>query len=151
MTATLVRWGATPPTQARINWSRWIADCPACGSALAVQRGQHDFGAWTPDGFASGCWDCGTRTVILWPADDLAAGVERMLSMRPDPKTRNWTPGETLHDLMVENAHAGIFTQPALDAGPGLELLAVEGDRIVVDALPATPAIDRPARHQIGA
>jgi len=101
------------------------------------------------------CWDCGARVDVLWPDVPLQAGVERLLSMRPDPNTRNWSAGETLHDLMRENAEHGIFTHPALEDGthvPGRELLVVADDRIVVDILPATRELVATAtRRQIGA
>lgn len=158
--SSLVVWGQVPPAPARVNWGRWIADCPTCGSALAVEPGQDRLGAtvWDHDGehltaarFQEGCWDCGTVTDLVWPDAGVVDGVERLLAMRPDPKTRNWEPHETLHDLMRENAQHGIFSQPAVTAAlaaaaPGRELLAVGQDgRIVVDALPATrPLSSRP-------
>jgi hypothetical protein len=63
--------------------------------------------------------------------------------MRPNVTTRNWEPGETLIDLMVENGQHGVFDQlPA--ALPGNSLLYVEEGRIVNDALPMLPSrIDR--------
>lgn len=160
----LVVWGHVSPAPARVNWGRWIADCPSCGSALAVEPGQPLLGAtvWEHDGehltaarFQEGCWDCGTVTDLVWPDAGVIDGVERLLAMRPDPKTRNWEPHESLHHLMRENAEHGIFSQPAVTAalaaalhtgGAGRELLAVGQDgRIVVDALPATrPLSSRP-------
>ena len=156
----LVVWGHVSPAPARVNWGRWIADCPSCGSALAVEPGQPLLGAtvWEADGehltaarFQEGCWDCGTVTDLAWPDSGVIDGVERLLAMRPDPKTRNWEPHESLHDLMRENAERGIFSHPVIHAAaaaasPGHALLDVdEGGRIVVDALPATrPLSSRP-------
>jgi hypothetical protein len=73
----------------------------------------------------------------------MTTGVERLLSMRPNVASRNWEPGETLIDLMVENGQHGVFNQlPA--ALPGNSLLHVEEGRIVTDALPMLPGrIDR--------
>lgn len=66
----------------------------------------------------------------------MCRGIERLLSMRPDELNRNWVPGETLIDLMAENAKHGVFGQ--LDpAPPGTPLLVVEEERIRVDHLPA--------------
>lgn len=156
MTA-LVVWGEVPPALARVNWGRWIADCPSCGSALAVEPGQERLGGplWESDGermylagFREGCWDCGTVTDLVWPDSGTVDGVERLLGMRPDPKTRNWEPHESLHDLMRENAQHGIFSHPAVTAAaaPGREVLTVGQDgRIGTDALPATrPLSSRP-------
>jgi hypothetical protein len=68
----------------------------------------------------------------------MVEGVERLLAMRPNPKNRNWRPGETLIDLMTENAVHGVF-DPALPADPGTCLLSVDEGRIMTDALPAVP------------
>ncbi len=161
MTA-LVVWGTVAPALARVNWGRWIADCPSCSSALAVEPGQlrlgapvweHDGEQWIRTGFREGCWeqDCGARADVLWPDSGTLDGIERLLAMRPDPKNRNWEPHESLHDLMRENAERGIFSHPVIHAAaaaaaPGHALLDVdEGGRIVVDALPATrPLSSRP-------
>jgi hypothetical protein len=65
-------------------------------------------------------------------------GVERLLMMRPDPSTRNWFPGETLGDLMMENGAHGIFDHLGhLAVTPGVSLFTVEEERIRVDNLPA--------------
>ena len=58
--------------------------------------------------------------------------VARLLSLRPDPLTRNWE-GESVHDLMVENAVHGIFDN--LEPGPVLSWS--DHDGITVDQLPA--------------
>ena len=53
---------------------------------------------------------CGTVTEVIWPSEAMMAGVERILMMRPDPTKRNWWPGETLHDLIAENAEHGLLS-----------------------------------------
>lgn len=154
MTA-LVVWGEPAPAAPRVNWGRWLVDCAACGSALAVEPGtpvlgapvwEHDGAQWVRVGFREGCWDCGARCDLVWPDGAFVDGVERLLAMRPHAHNRNWHPGETLHDLMRENAEHGIFSVPELaDAfrvEPGRELLTVGQDgRLEVDALPATRAL----------
>jgi predicted ABC-class ATPase len=77
---------------------------------------------------------------IVWPAR--AEDVERLLSMRPDPHTRNWEPGETLNDLLLENMQHGVLSSVAESASAGA-LLAVADDAILMDALPS--------RYEIGA
>jgi hypothetical protein len=70
----------------------------------------------------------------------MVAGVERLLSMRPNVATRNWEPGETLIDLMVENGKHGVFDPiSTAELPPGTSLLNVEEGRIVTDILPALP------------
>jgi hypothetical protein len=38
------------------------------------------------------------------PPDDERQAIEAALRVRPDPTTRNWLPGETVADLLRENA-----------------------------------------------
>lgn len=95
----------------------WIIDCPLCSGAQVVDLGAR-------------CVDCGLLLEPRWPAEDLRYGVERMLSMRPIVHTRNWNPGETLHDLLAENVQHGI--------GPAEgEAISIVGDSIVRDSLGA--------------
>lgn len=83
---------------AEANWSRWIVKCPSpyCRSALQLPRNYPEFG----------CWDCGTRAPVVWPTK--LREIEKILSMRPDPITRNWVPGESLFDLIAENLAHGV-------------------------------------------
>lgn len=129
MTA-LVRPGSYV-SEAYADWSHWVARCGACrpGAGL-LQRFAPNFQ----------CDFCGAVTEVIWPAESIVAGVERLLMMRPDPSTRNWKPGETLSDLVVENAVHGIFDnleQLGLTATPGKSLLSVDDERIRVDRLPS--------------
>lgn len=83
---------------ARVNWNRIVVDCPrpGCTSALMVPP-------FSP-GFE--CWDCGWSAPIVWPPN--LADIVAVLLMRPDPKTRNWEPGETVMELVGENLAHGI-------------------------------------------
>ncbi len=127
----LVRRGVS---YARCNWSRWVGDCPSpfCLAALQLRRYQPWFT----------CMECGETGEIVWPAR--AEDVERLLSMRPDPNTRNWEPGETLNDLLLENMQHGVLSHAAVAAPPG-PLLSIVDDAIIVDVLP------RLGRYEIGA
>lgn len=94
--------------QARHNWNDWKAECPACPSAMTIPVGTTTVT----------CWDCGAVIgPIVWPNDP--AGIEAILSYRPDPNTRNWDPGQTLEELLLENAEAGDVPPEwrALDSG----------------------------------
>lgn len=110
-------------TFARINWGRPVVDCPSphCTSALMLPAG-------TP---VTQCWDCGACGAVVWPAnlDDIAL----VLAQRPDDKTRNWEPGETLMDLVNENLLHGILPSglDQLDPDRVGPLLVVRDDRIV--------------------
>ncbi len=126
----LVLWGVVPPTAARVNWGRWVADCTMCRSALALTPGL--------PGFV--CWDCGARVEVVWPSVEVQAGVERVLAFRPDPATRNWSTAETVQQLWEENLDHGIAVL-ALDVPEDFVTFAVAGDLILRDHLPATPAL----------
>lgn len=107
---------------AEANWGRWVVRCPRCPSALDGVPGDPAFR----------CWECGATAAVDWPPEATVAGVERLLLMRPDVTTRNWLPGETLIDLVVENAAHGIWDTDT----PGE--LTVDDGRIRVDTLPLT-------------
>lgn len=109
---------------AEANWGRWVGRCPArfCFSAMQLQRGQPAFR----------CADCGTGADVVWPP--FAEDAETLLMMRPDPTTRNWVPGEDLHDLLHENILHGIMP-PELEDHPGGLVQVIAGDRIVRNEL----------------
>lgn len=115
---------------ARANWGRWIADCPSpfCLSALAISpRGP------LADVFV--CLDCGAEAEVIWPTN--VREIERFLRIRPDPKTRNWEPGETLHDLLSENIAHGLYDGlTTIQAASPVPLLLTIGDRIILDNTP---------------
>lgn len=96
-------------TFARFNWSRWVVDCssPWCTSAMTLPAGT----------LLMRCLDCSWFTEpIVWPEQiDM---IETVLLMRPDEKTRNWEPGETVFDLIAENLQHGIIQPPAELDGP---------------------------------
>ena len=107
-----------PVTYARVYVGDWIIDCPVCGGAQVV-------------GLGDVCVDCETRLEVRWPSDEVRYGVARLLSMRPIRHTRNWSPGETLHDLLGENVQHGIGpTEPG-------EVIEIIGDTITRDTLPS--------------
>ena len=114
---------------ARVYSSMWIVDCHACANAWHVERFQPD---WE-------CYYCGGHYEIVWPAHDTAMSIERLLLMRPLPYTRNWMPGESLHDLVKENGEHGVFDPlKAIPHDPGQALLVVSDQTIRTDQLPVT-------------
>ena len=135
MTA-LVHTGAVAEVYA--NWSRWVAECGHC-----------QYGAATLQRFATHfrCSFCGGVTEIIWPTPEMVRGVERLLMMRPDPSTRNWTPGETLTQLCWENGEHGIFDGLDPELAPGPVPLSVADNRIQIDLL---PKVLPPRRMEIG-
>lgn len=123
---------------AEANWGRWIVKCPVswCDNAMQVERGQLDF-------CCAGLDSCGCLAEITWPADP--AAIEMLLEMRPAKKTRNWVPGESLEDLIAENAIHGVLPQ---DLGPGT-LAQIVDERLVGGSLHLQ--LTSAARPQIGA
>lgn len=107
------------------NFGRWVVACPRCPHAVDA-----DAHTRTP---VFACDMCGLRAEVEWPSAEMVHGIERLLLMRPDYTKQNWLPGETLVDLMQENAEHGIFA----DVPDGLSL-TVTDERIRVDTLPIT-------------
>lgn len=114
---------------AEANWGRWVARCPSryCRSAMQLQR-------WQP---VFRCAECGTGADVVWPS--FAEDAELLLMMRPDPTTRNWVPGEDLHDLLRENLEHGIVPRE-IEGHPGGLVLSIVGDRIVHNELTSARA-----------
>lgn len=104
--------------RARVNWSRWIADCATCPNAWQIIYGQT---GWI-------CNNCGTINPIIWPPDP--AAIEFLLAVRPNPFTRSWSWPETLDDLLIENAAHGLVS--ALETtDPEVKLMVTIDDRVV--------------------
>lgn len=81
--ATLI----TTRARARVNYGRWIADCPRpyCANAMRLTPGQSAF-------HCGGEGGCQLVAEVEWPAD--AAGIWAALEVRPVPGTRNWYPDD---------------------------------------------------------
>jgi hypothetical protein len=62
---------------------------------MALFRGQDIYVCDGPGG-------CGAEGRLSWPADPEA--IEAILAMRPVPRFQNWQPGESLEELLSENA-----------------------------------------------
>lgn len=115
-----------------VNWGRWVARCGLCPAPApaTLQFGDRSFT----------CVECGTITSIIWPSEEMRAGIVRLLKMRPTAINRNWLPGETLIELVKENAAHGLYDNLAergVEANPGDTLLVIDADRIRTDNLPA--------------
>lgn len=95
------------------NTGWWVAQCPAPGCHGAEYYGVADtaagrrVGGLTLDRYVC-LIGCGRAFAAVWPSLSLRAGVEQLLALRPDPAKRNWEPGETLEQLLWENAAHGI-------------------------------------------
>lgn len=96
--------GPLPRYEARINWGRWIVDCPHCNSGLNVT---------TTDTTAI-CLDCGTEWFeVVFPPAARKRDIERRLLKRPGNAAKifphsNWYPGESVASLDRENLRMGI-------------------------------------------
>lgn len=91
------------PLAARIYQGWWIVDCPCRGA---------DF-VWLATPLVW-CGSCGNaqlgglwRRVVL-PDETERRAIEAALLARPLHASRNWIPGETVADLLAENAEHGL-------------------------------------------
>lgn len=111
---------------AYLNHGRWVAHCPRPGCTNAEGFGRIDggpAGGLRADSFecraeiAPGLHmgGCGLRCAVDWPPE--VAEIEALVMCRPSPVTRNWQPGETLHDLLKENLAHGLIPNDELEIG----------------------------------
>ena len=104
----MVQAGRRPKSSAvafaRVNHSRWLVDCPdpTCGGCQYASKTDRRFFCHTCHNAAAG----GGWVDVVWPRN--AEVIERVLGERLDPRTRNWTPGETPESLRHENTLAGV-------------------------------------------
>ena len=88
---------------AYVNHGRWCVDCPyGCGSAQYASHSDRRFF----------CVDCANRgdprwVPVAWPSELELTTIEAVLSVRPDPTTQNWRPGEAIDELTAENTGHG--------------------------------------------
>ncbi len=124
---------------AEANWGRWIVRCPRpfCTNAIQVNRWEQAF-------TCAGAGGCGWSSPIEWPPDP--EGIEALLSMRPDATTRNWLPGETLQQLLIENSTHDVVPREFL-AESGC-ILETRGERITDGRL--MHALPEYRRREIG-
>lgn len=93
------------PAVARVNASRWIADCPVtgCEGAEYVNLDERLFF----------CCECRNQAFgnspikVALPDADTLAEIERLLLLRPAPASRNWESDRSVDDLKAENTEAG--------------------------------------------
>lgn len=141
-----------------MNQGLWVARCPRplCTNAERFGRcADGSVGGLTGSSFwcrdVDGLGGCGLRCPADWPSN--IEKIEQMVLCRPVPASRNWEPGETLHDLLAENIGNGIVPlSPAeLEAARTGELLPgggkifeMIGDEVTVGGLgsSALPAIE---------
>lgn len=93
---------------------RWTVVCPTCGMRLPAHTSS---GGRVELVRCTRCHNsaAGKRPFpVLWPSREQAGRIERILACRPDVKTRNWIPGESLHMLAAENVEHGCAV-PALE------------------------------------
>ena len=84
------------PVAARVSAGSWVVDC-LCGAGNAVDP------AWP----VAYCFGCGAvHAAVRFPADIDA--ITAALLQRPDPRTRHWTPGDTVNDVRRDNLANGL-------------------------------------------
>lgn len=96
------------PMIARVNHGLWIASCE-CGARGAPSPGCV---VWLsiPLGW---CVRCGNQATgrgwrpIALPPPDMREEIERLLELRAEVGDRNWSPGESIEDLIREQLEHG--------------------------------------------
>jgi hypothetical protein len=80
---------------ARLDWGRWVADCPnpQCTNAMGLEIGQATFRCEFPAGPPTAPRIDGCRTVVPldWPADPQA--IEDEVAGLPESE-QNWRPAD---------------------------------------------------------
>jgi len=101
--AAMVKAGQSATrASAWVDHSRWLVNCPdpTCVGCQYASKGDPRFFCNYCHNAAAGGW-----VSVDWPDD--VEGIEAALAARPDPRTRNWKPGESVDDLLRENAENG--------------------------------------------
>lgn len=113
-----------PTVTPRLNHGRWIVDCPSCNAAdlLEVVAGRDAVStvylcrSTSPE--ACGNVNTGRGMALVEIDRALLAAVDSRTSHRP-VDARNWSPGESLADLELENRMRGYPSEAgALVASP---------------------------------
>ena len=87
----------------QVNHGRWIVECEHCSGAQFAVRGDTRFF----------CVDClnehvsGQWITVVWPTD--VDRIDGLLVRRPR-RNQNWTPDETVDQLIAENADNKVDT-----------------------------------------
>ena len=94
-----------------VNDGRWVAHCPTleCNGAEQVFEIRRVRGDGVSYGIYNGvlhCANCLQTSHVAFPTD--RAGIDAVLTRRPVPQTRHWRDGETITDLIKENASHGV-------------------------------------------
>jgi hypothetical protein len=100
-----------------LAWGQWVAKCPRPDCHNAERIGRCDDGS--PGGLTGSSFTCrtshggcGLQCAVDWP--DNVDDIEYVI--RPRPVTaRNWSPGETVQDLLRENIEHGLIPTNELD------------------------------------
>jgi hypothetical protein len=130
---------------AYINHGRWVADCgyEHCRNALQLEYGDPGF-------LCLGSGGCGRAFDVVWPSPEMARTIVGILVHRPAVYTRNWLPGETLTELMIENITHGVEHCSTPEVGAASSRLVIESTedtamRIVIHDSPIViDAAERP-------
>jgi hypothetical protein len=127
------------PLLPRVEWGRWLVDCPFCpGAQLAGPTSAVFF-----------CCDCANAEVggsfvrVGWPPDEDLAAIEAALLARPNPQHRNWSFNETIGALLAENVAVLALFDPTTGVVHGDILF---DQQKVLQPLDAEPALSRGAR-----
>jgi hypothetical protein len=89
------------PARAFVNDGRWVIQCECAGAQIASREDRRFFCCDCLNVITAGAW-----RPVEWPAN--SDEIEEVLSLRPDPKQRNWNWNETADQLRAENVEHGV-------------------------------------------
>ena len=92
------------PVDAYVNRGRWIAECE-CGGAEIVDPITRLF-------MCASCFNLDHKhrwRLVALPDATTSQVIEAALVMRPELRTRNWRPGESVADLIAQNVENGLM------------------------------------------
>ena len=87
---------------ARVNQGRWIVDCPFCNGAEALWPGEPWF-------LCGGCKNNDSMLALKVVLPEDISLIEKALEKRTRYENRNWSPGETIRDLEIQNKQKGVI------------------------------------------
>lgn len=99
--------------QARVNHGRWVGSCCCCSFTDLVAITDPRFICRAPrcqGGGVNGADGAAQRLVLPPPVQIMQ--IEALLELRPRLELRNWLPGETPVDLLVQNIALGFDSSP---------------------------------------
>lgn len=87
---------------AHVNHGRWLVECPTCcGAQFALQEHPRFMCNYCANVAVEGLW-----RPVTWPTD--RAKIEAALDARVLDDNKNWSPGDSVKELLADNVLHGV-------------------------------------------